>query len=114
MYYTAAWDWRRDLWAEAPRILRALRKVHEMTGCKAIMAGHSFGGRMLYTVLAVRDQHDQHVFIYISEQAIHEQQSSRGAVVWAPVATCTMYTCCLWECPGWSAEARAPRGWCDS
>lgn len=54
MYYTASWDWRRDVWAEAPRIMRALRKVHEMTGCKAIMAGHSFGGRMLYTVLAVR------------------------------------------------------------
>jgi hypothetical protein len=53
MYYTVSWDWRRDLWTEAPRILKALKRVYTATGCKAILAGHSFGGRMVYTVLAV-------------------------------------------------------------
>jgi pimeloyl-ACP methyl ester carboxylesterase len=52
MYYTVAYDWRRDFWTEAPRVLRALQHVHAKTGCKAILVGHSFGGRLLYTTLA--------------------------------------------------------------
>eukprot|EP00892_Ulva_mutabilis_P003683 jgi/Ulvmu1/1687/UM115_0016.1 len=52
MYYTVAWDWRRDFYAEAPRVLAALRNVHEQTGCRAIMVGHSFGGRLLYETFA--------------------------------------------------------------
>jgi pimeloyl-ACP methyl ester carboxylesterase len=52
MYYSVSWDWRRDVWDQAPRIMKALRNVYSKTGCKAILVGHSFGGRMLYTVLA--------------------------------------------------------------
>eukprot|EP00892_Ulva_mutabilis_P003681 jgi/Ulvmu1/1685/UM115_0014.1 len=52
MYYTVAWDWRRDFYAEAPRVLAALQNIHSKTGCKAIMVGHSFGGRLLYATLA--------------------------------------------------------------
>ena len=52
MYYTVAYDWRRDFWQETPRVMRALQNVYKKTGCRALTVGHSFGGRLLYTTLA--------------------------------------------------------------
>lgn len=54
MYYSVAWDWRRDLWGEAERVLKALRRIHSITHCKAIVVGHSFGANVIYAALAVR------------------------------------------------------------
>lgn len=54
MYYTVAWDYRRDLWEQAERVYKALLRVHENTQCKVILVGHSFGARLMYTLLAVR------------------------------------------------------------
>ena len=53
MYYTVAWDYRRDMWEQAERVFKALRRVHSTTRCKAILVGHSFGARLAYTLLAV-------------------------------------------------------------
>ena len=52
MYYTVAYDWRRDFWPESERVLRALKHVHGSTGCRALLVGHSFGGRLVYTTIA--------------------------------------------------------------
>lgn len=53
MYYTVAWDYRRDMWEQAERVMKALRRVHRTTRCKTILVGHSFGSRLVYTLLAV-------------------------------------------------------------
>jgi pimeloyl-ACP methyl ester carboxylesterase len=52
MYYTVAYDWRRDFWPEAARVLRMLQHIHDNTGCRVIVVGHSFGGRLAFTTIA--------------------------------------------------------------
>jgi pimeloyl-ACP methyl ester carboxylesterase len=56
MYYSVSWDWRRDLWSESERVVKALRRIHKLTACKAILVGHSFGANLIYAALAVRSQ----------------------------------------------------------
>lgn len=55
MFYSVAWDWRRDLYEQAQRVADKVRQIREETSCKPIVAGHSFGSRLIHTALARED-----------------------------------------------------------
>ena len=48
LFHTMAWDWRRDLWEQAERVLRHVTMVRETTMCRPLLVAHSNGGRMTY------------------------------------------------------------------
>jgi pimeloyl-ACP methyl ester carboxylesterase len=51
MFYTMAWDWRRDLWEQSTRVLARVETIYNATQCRPILVGHSYGGRLIYTGL---------------------------------------------------------------
>ena len=52
MFNSVAWDFRRDMYEQAERVMVRLDALYAETGCKAIVIGHSFGGRLIYATLA--------------------------------------------------------------
>ena len=52
MWYTLAWDWRRDLYEQSQFVAARVRALRAATGCRPIVAGHSYGGRLIYTAVA--------------------------------------------------------------
>jgi pimeloyl-ACP methyl ester carboxylesterase len=52
MFYSLAWDWRRDLWEQSERLPERLDIVYNVTGCRPILVGHSYGGRIVHTAIA--------------------------------------------------------------
>lgn len=52
MFYTFAWDWRRDLWEAAEGLRDRVDFIYNRTGCRPILVGHSYGGRVIYIALA--------------------------------------------------------------
>lgn len=52
LLYTVAYDWRRDLWEQSERVVAVVDEVLQQTGCKPIIAAHSFGGTTVYSAIA--------------------------------------------------------------
>ena len=55
LFYSAAWDWRRDLYEQSVRVADKVAQIRDDTGCRPIVAGHSFGARLVHTALARGD-----------------------------------------------------------
>lgn len=52
LLYSVAYDWRRDPWEQAARVAAVVDEVLASTGCRPIIAAHSFGGLVTYAAFA--------------------------------------------------------------
>ena len=52
LLYSVSYDWRRDFWEQSERLVKVVDAVLAETGCKPIIAAHSFGGLLTYMFFA--------------------------------------------------------------